>query len=234
MIKKWSMSYPAVNGTEQRRAYVYLPTMYEAQPERRFPVLYMFDGQNVFFNEDATYGKSWGVADYLDYTCLLYTSSCRAYEPRQITDAELDAVLEAGTYAASAMGRQSAKIVVVQDAATRAQLTRMNAAVMGADSDPMYGAPTILVVLADAHANCAVQDGSLVMGNLMLAAASLGLGSCWINRAREEFDSAEGKALLKKWGIEGDWIGVGHCILGYPAAEPKPAAPRKPDYIVRV
>ena len=160
--------------------------------------------------------------------------SCRAYEPRQITDAELDAVLEAGTYAASAMGRQSAKIVVVQDAATRAQLTRMNAAVMGTDSDPMYGAPTILVVLADAHANCAVQDGSLVMGNLMLAAASLGLGSCWINRAREEFDSAEGKALLKKWGIEGDWIGVGHCILGYPAAEPKPAAPRKPDYIVRV
>lgn len=153
--------------------------------------------------------------------------SCRAYEPRQITDAELDAVLEAGTYAASAMGRQSAKIVVVQDAATRAQLTRMNAAVMGTDSDPMYGAPAILVVRA-------VQDGSLVMGNLMLAAASLGLGSCWINRAREEFDSAEGKALLKKWGIEGDWIGVGHCILGYPAAEPKPAAPRKPDYIVRV
>ena len=116
--------------------------------------------------------------------------SCRAYEPRQITDAELDAVLEAGTYAASAMGRQSAKIVVVQYAATRA--------------------------------------------HLMLAAASLGLGSCWINRAREEFDSAEGKALLKQWGIEGDWIGVGHCILGYPAAAPKPAAPRKPDYIVKV
>ena len=91
-----------------------------------------------------------------------------------------------------------------------------------------------LIHISDAHANCAVQDGSLVMGNLMLAAASLGLGSCWINRAREEFDSAEGKALLKKWGIEGDWIGVGHCILGYPAAEPKPAAPRKPDYIVKV
>ena len=158
--------------------------------------------------------------------------SCRAYEPRQITDAELDAVLEAGTYAASAMGRQSAKIVVVQDAATRAQLTRMNAAVMGADSDPMYGAPTILVVLADAHANCAVQDGSLVMGNLMNAAAAIGLGSCWINRAKEEFETEEGKALLKKWGIEGDYIGVGHCILGYPAEEPRPAAPRKPDYIV--
>ena len=127
--------------------------------------------------------------------------SCRAYKPEQITNEELDAVLEAGTYAASAMGRQSAKIVVVQDAAARAQLTRMNAA---------------------------------VMGNLMLAAASLGLGSCWINRAKEEFESDEGKALLRQWGIEGDWVGIGHCILGYPAADPKPAAPRKPDYIVKV
>ena len=98
--------------------------------------------------------------------------SCRAYKPEQITNEELDAVLEAGTYAASAMGRQSAKIVVVQDAAARAQLTRMNAAVMGRDTDPMYGAPTILVVLADAHAANAVPDGSLVMGNLMLAAGS--------------------------------------------------------------
>ena len=170
--------------------------------------------------------------------------SCRAYKPEQITNEELDAVLEAGTYAASAMGRQSAKIVVVQDAAARAQLTRMNAAVMGKDTDPMYGAPTILVVLADANARCgvladahaanAVPDGSLVMGNLMLAAASLGLGSCWINRAKEEFETEEGKALLRQWGIEGDWVGIGHCILGYPAADPKPAAPRKPDYIVKV
>ena len=158
--------------------------------------------------------------------------SCRAYKPEQITDEELNAVLEAGTYAASAMGRQSAKIVVVQDAETRAQLTRMNAAVMGNTGAPMYGAPTILVVLADATARCGVQAGSLVMGNLMNAAAAIGLGSCWINRAKEEFETEEGKALLKKWGIEGDYIGVGHCILGYPAEEPRPAAPRKPDYIV--
>ena len=121
--------------------------------------------------------------------------SCRSYLPTQITEEELSAVLEAGTYAASAMGRQSARILVVQDPADRALLTRMNAAVMGTDSDPMYGAPTILVVLADANARNAVQDGSLV---------------------------------------EGDWIGVGNCILGYPAADPKPAAPRKPDYILRV
>lgn len=160
--------------------------------------------------------------------------SCRSYLPTQITEEELSAVLEAGTYAASAMGRQSARILVVQDPADRALLTRMNAAVMGTDSDPMYGAPTILVVLADANARNAVQDGSLVMGNLMLAAASLGLGSCWINRAREMFDTPEGKDLLRRWGVEGDWIGVGNCILGYPAADPKPAAPRKPDYILRV
>ena len=116
--------------------------------------------------------------------------SCRAYKPEQITKEELEAVLRAGTFAPSAMNRQSAKIVVVQDAETRAQLTRMN------------------------------------------AAAAIGLGSCWINRAKEEFETEEGKALLKKWGIEGDYIGVGHCILGYPAEEPRPAAPRKPDYIV--
>ena len=104
--------------------------------------------------------------------------SCRAYKPEQITKEELEAVLRAGTFAPSAMNRQSAKIVVVQDAETRAQLTRMNAAVMGNTGDPMYGAPTILVVLADANARCGVQDGSLVMGNLMNAAAAIGLGSC--------------------------------------------------------
>ena len=160
--------------------------------------------------------------------------SCRAYKPEQITEEELEAVLRAGTYAPSAKNLQSAKIVVVQDAATRAELSRMNAAVMGSDKDPMYGAPAILLVIADAHNPNAVADGSLVMQNLMLAAASLGLGSCWINRAKEELETEEGKALLKKWGIEGDYIGVGHCILGYPAEAPKPAAPRKADYIVRV
>ena len=160
--------------------------------------------------------------------------SCRAYKPQQITEEELAAVLRAGMYAPSAKNLQSARIVVVQDAAARARLTRMNAAVMGSDGDPMYGAPTILLVVADAHNPNAVADGSLVMGNLMNAAASLGLGSCWINRAKEELETEEGKALLRQWGLEGDYIGVGHCILGYPAEEPKPAAPRKAGYIVRV
>lgn len=160
--------------------------------------------------------------------------SCRAYLPKQITEEELDAVLEAGIYAPTAKGLQSPRIVVIQDEATRAKLSAMNAAVMGSTGDPMYGAPTYLLVIADAHRPTAQQDGSLVMGNLMNAAASLGLGSCWINRAREMFDTQEGKDLLAAWGIQGDWEGVGFCILGYPAAQPKPAAPRKADYIVRV
>ena len=104
---------------------------------------------------------------------------------------------------------------------------------MGSGSDPFYGAPTVLVVLADRERPTCVEDGSLVMGNLMNAAHALGVGSCWIHRAREVFDSEEGKALLKKWGVEGDYIGVGHCILGYPAGEATPKAkPRKEDYIV--
>ena len=165
---------------------------------------------------------------------MIERRSVRGYKPDMIPKEDLDLILEAGTYAATGMGMQSPVIVAVTDKATRDQLSKMNADVMGTDTDPFYGAPVVLVVLADKNRPTHIYDGSLVMGNLMLAAASLGLGSCWINRAREEFDSAEGKALLKKWGIEGDWIGVGHCILGYPAAAPKPAAPRKPDYIVKV
>ena len=166
---------------------------------------------------------------------LLKRRSVRAYKPDMVPQEAIDKILEAGTYAPTGSGRQSPIIIAVTNKEMRDKLSAMNAKVMGKEGDdPFYGAPVVLVVLADKSKSTYLYDGSLVMGNLMLAAASLGLGSCWINRAREEFDSAEGKALLKKWGIEGDWIGVGHCILGYPAAEPKPAAPRKPDYIVRV
>ena len=166
---------------------------------------------------------------------LCSRKSCKRYLPTQIKDEELGQVLRAGTYAANGMGKQSPKIVVLQDPADVAELERMNAAIIGNPAaHPFYGAPTVCLVLAKADAHTAVEDGSLVMGNMMAAAHSLGLGSCWIHRAREEFDSAEGKALLKKWGIEGDWIGVGHCILGYPDGPLHPDVPRKPDYIVRV
>lgn len=162
--------------------------------------------------------------------------SCRAYQPEQIKPEELQAVLDAGTWAPTAMNRQSPVIVAVQDKATRDRLSQMNAAVMGRDGDPFYGAPTVLVVLADSTISTWVEDGSLVLGNLLLAASSLGLGSCWINRAREVFDTREGKELLRKWGLDPErYRGVGNCILGYPApGGVKAAAPRKPDYVVQV
>ena len=159
--------------------------------------------------------------------------SIRAYKPDQIRDDDLQKILEAGTYAPTGMGMQSPKIIVVQDYTYIYYLSELNDKYMGSGSDPFYGAPTVLVVLADRERPTCVEDGSLVMGNLMNAAHALGVGSCWIHRAREVFDSEEGKALLKKWGVEGDYIGVGHCILGYPAGEATPKAkPRKEDYIV--
>ena len=162
--------------------------------------------------------------------------SIRAYKPEQIREEELQKILEAGIYAPTGMGMQSPKIVVVQDRETRDLLSKLNARCMGDEgSDPFYGAPTVLVVLALRERTTCVEDGSLVLGNLMNAAQAVGVGSCWIHRAREVFDSEEGKALLKQWGIEGDYVGVGHCILGYPADGAVPEAkPRKEDYIVYV
>ena len=158
--------------------------------------------------------------------------SCRAYQPRQVEEGLLQQGLEAGLYAPSGRGAQPVVFVVVQDQATLAELSRLNAAVMGADTDPFYGAPTVIVVLADRSRPTWVEDGSLAMGNLMNAAHALGLGSCWIHRAREEFDSPEGKALLKKWGVDERYIGVGHCILGYAANEAPAPKPRKNDYVI--
>lgn len=159
--------------------------------------------------------------------------SIRRYKSEQISREELDAVVEAGVCAASGKNGQSAIIIAVQDRETRDELSRLNAAVLGVKSDPFYGAPTVLIVLADAKSPYAVQDGSLVLGNLMNAAKAVGLGSCWINRAKEVFDSEEGKALLKKWGVDGEWIGVGNCILGYPAEDPA-MKPRKENYVTYV
>lgn len=162
---------------------------------------------------------------------VLYTRrSIRRYKSEQISREELDAVLKAGVCAASGKNGQSAIIIAVQDKETRDELARINSEILGVKSDAFYGAPTVLVVLADARSSYAVQDGSLVLGNLMNAAKAIGLGSCWINRARETFASEEGKALLKKWGIEGEWVGVGNCILGYPNEEPA-MKPRKENYV---
>lgn len=166
---------------------------------------------------------------------LLERRSCRSYSDRQVDPAALDEILKAGTYAPTGMGRQAPKIVVVQDKETIAQLEQMNAKIMGnPDAHPFYGAPTVLIVLTDPEIFTHLEDGSLVMGNLMNAAWSVGVDSCWIHRARQEFDSPEGKALLKKWGIDERYIGVGHCILGYRTGEYRERLPRKEDFIVRV
>ncbi len=140
---------------------------------------------------------------------------------------DLEKIIEAGLYAPSGQGKQSAIILVVTDKETRDRLSAANAAVMGRESDPFYGAPAVLVVLYDKSCATGIYDGSLVMGNMMLAAHSLGLGSIWIHRAKEEFEQEEWKQLLRDLGAEGEYEGVGHCIVGYPdgaAPEPKPRA----------
>lgn len=162
---------------------------------------------------------------------LLTRRSIRKYKPQQITDAELEAVLNAGKYAPTAKGTQSPLMVAVQNAEDIAAMSRINARVWGKqDFDPFFGAPTVVVVFAEGGNPNGVQDASLVMGNLLNAAHAIGLGSCWINRAKETFELPEGRALLAKWGIEGDWVGVGNCILGYAdGPEPQPIA-RKEGY----
>ena len=172
------------------------------------------------------------MADTL--TTLKTRRSCRAYKPDHVEEEKLNAIIEAGTYAATGMGKQSPIILVIKDQAIRDQLAKLNAAAMGMDIDPFYGAPELLVVLANKAMPTYIYDGSLVMGNMMNAAADLGVASCWIHRAKEEFESEEGKAILKDLGIEGNYEGIGHLILGYAAKPENAPAPRKAGYIYRV
>ena len=160
--------------------------------------------------------------------------SCRAYTSEHVEEEKLNAIIEAGTYATTGMGKQSPIILVIKDPAVHEQLRKLNAAAMGMDIDPFYGAPDLLVVLANKDIPTYIYDGSLVMGNMMNAAADLGVASCWVHRAKEEFQSEEGKSILKKLGIEGNYEGIGNLILGCPAKSEGTAAPRKADYIYRV
>lgn len=161
--------------------------------------------------------------------------SCRKYLPEQVKPEHLDAILEAGTYAPTGMNRQAPVIAAIQDPAVRDQVAKLNAAVMGADTDPFYGAPTVLVVLADPEVRTYLHDGALVMGNLMNAAHAVGVDSCYIFRAKEVFETEEGKALLRQWGVPETYVGIGNCILGYGAeGGTRPASPRKKNYIIKV
>lgn len=157
--------------------------------------------------------------------------SVRKFKSDMIPKEVLDQIIEAGTYAATGMNKQSPIIVAVTNKEVRDRLSRWNAKIMGVNSDPFYGAPVVLIVLADKEWINHVYDGSLVMGNLMLAAHSLGIGSCWIHRAKEEFETQEGRELLKSLGIEGEYEGIGHCVLGYTDGVYPKAPERKKDWV---
>lgn len=161
---------------------------------------------------------------------ILKRRSIKAYTDEQVTDEELEQILNCGLYAPNGRSAQAPVFVAVRDKQTRDLLSKLNARVISEESDPFYGAPCVICVLADSNRSTAVEDGSLCIGNMCLAAQSLGLGSCWIHRCRQVFDSDDGKALLEKWGVPGDLIGVGFCIVGH-SAQQKEAAPRKENRV---
>ena len=156
--------------------------------------------------------------------------SCRKYKPEQITDEELHTVLEAGTYAPTGMGRQDPYIVAIQQKEMKEQIIRMNAEVMGSPTNPFYEAPTLILVFGPTNWKNHIQDGSLVLGTMMLAAHSIGLASCWINREIEMFQTAQGKTLMKQMGLPEGIGGIGALALGYPAATAPQRKPRKENY----
>ena len=157
---------------------------------------------------------------------ILTRRSIRAFKPDMLPRETIDAIIEAGLYAPSGMNTQNTVIVAITNKEIRDRLSKANAAVMGAERDPFYGAPVVLVVLAETSRRTYVHDGSLVMGNLMLAAHALGVGSCWIHRAQETFNQPEWKEFLASLGLEGDYEGIGNCILGYTDGE-EPATPAR-------
>ncbi len=167
---------------------------------------------------------------------LLTRRSCRAYKVDQIKSEELDAILDAGQYAPTGMGKQSPIIVVIQDAEKISEVEKLNGAVMGnADGHPFYGAPTLIIVFGDAESPLGGADANLVIGNLLNGANAVGVDSCYIWRARESFDSEKGKELKKVWNIPDNYVGVVNVILGYGKPEgKKEAVPRKADYVHRV
>lgn len=169
-----------------------------------------------------------------DTLCTLKNRcSTKKYISKPVPEEILGKILEAGLYAPTGLNNQKVVMVAVTDKATRDTLSQMNAQILGTKADPFYNAPCVVVVLSDPERNTWVEDGSLVMGNLMNAATALNVGSCWIHRAREMFDSPEGKALLKKWGLPENYRGIGNCILGYPDGEPV-RKPRQEGRIIKV
>ena len=160
--------------------------------------------------------------------------SIRKYKSDPVPQELLNKIIDAGLYAPSGMGRQATIILTVTNKEVRDQLSKLNARIMGTDTDPFYGAPAVLIVLAKKDCPTGIYDGSLVMQNMMLAAHELGLGSCWIHRAKEEFELPEGRELLKSLGIEDEYEGIGHCIIGYADGDAPSPAERKEHRVYSV
>lgn len=160
--------------------------------------------------------------------------SVKSYKNDPVPKELLEKIAEAGTFAPNGKGAQAAKIVVITNKEIRDRLSKLNASIMGKEEgfDPFYGAPVVFWVLADKDCFTSVYDGSVVLENLQLAATDLGLGACWIHRAKQEVESEEGQAILKEIGIEGNYEGVGHCVVGYIDGDLPAAKPRKDDYVV--
>ncbi len=174
---------------------------------------------------------------------IISRRSVKKYTDEPVPMNLIEEVVKAGTYAPSGMNKQAAMIIAVTNKDMRDRLSRINLdIIMGKNmnptsghNDPFYGAPVVLVVLAKKEVGTHIYDGTLVMENMMIAANSLGLGSCWIHRAKETFETEEGKQILKELGITEEYVGIGNCILGYAAPDAlKPQAPRKENFVVWV
>lgn len=167
-------------------------------------------------------------------TAIKNRRSVRKYTEEKVSQDKVDQIIEAGLWAASGMGRQAPVILQIDDRETRDLVSKLNAAVMNSTSDPFYGAPQVLVILADRNVRTYLYDGALTMGNMMLKAYDLGVSSCWIHRAKEVFDSEEGKQILEKAGIKGDYEGIGNLIIGYADGEIPAPKDRVPGRVYKI
>lgn len=158
--------------------------------------------------------------------------SIRSYTDKIVSKSELEIITEAGTFAPSGRSMQSPIMVCITDKDTRDLVSKLNASVLGSDSDPFYGAPVVIVVFAKDDRTTKIEDGSATITNMLNAAHSIGVDSCWIHRAKETFETPEGKELMKKWGVGDDYIGIGNVILGYHDGEYPDAKPRNKGRII--
>ena len=224
--------FPEFNAGNAALIPVAPPVRSPAQPQGGAANVVGGPGGGVF--QESVPGKSAAPAGVDLLTALKARRSVKNFRPDPVPQQIIDQIIEAGLYAPNGRGAQAASIIAVTDPSMRQYLAALNANFWGKDGDPFYGAPVILVVIADTSAPTYVYDGSLVIGNMLNAAYALGVGACWIHRAKQMFETNEGKTFLRAIGVPDGYEGIGNCVVGYPAAAPAPAAPRKPGRVYTV